>query len=148
MTGETFALLASLHGHLAVLGTALLFHPVVTLRTRRGLGRWTRFSADLAAAMLLAPFALGWVIYPAYRASVKPGLYAGSPADALLFESKEHLATMAVALAVSGALVLHAAGARESGRKAAWSLLLAAWLCAAGTIALGITVASRAHPGW
>ena len=138
-----FPLLERVHGHLAVLGLAVLLHPVVTLRTRRGSGRWTQLSADLGALMLALPAALGIAIYPTYRASVKPDLLLHAPNVAAAFETKEHLGAMAVALAVSGALVLR----HPPSREAAWSLLLAAWLCGLGAGLIGIGVASFSPAG-
>ena len=42
---------------------------------------------------------IGWAIYPVYRARVKPALWLEAPGAVLRFETKEHLAAMAVALA-------------------------------------------------
>lgn len=146
--GQLFALVERLHGHLAVLGLAVLLHPVITLRTRPGLALWTRRTADLGALLLLVPFAMGWWIYPAYRSEPKLRLYAlGDPAW-LWFESKEHLAAFAVGLAVAGALTLHVDGRTARGRRAAWAMLLAGWVCGALTAVLGIVVAARAAPAW
>lgn len=148
MTAEVYGLLVRLHGHLAVLGLALLLHPVITLSRRKALTKWTRWTAYLAAGLVALPFALGWLAYPTYREQVKPGLFQREHPALLLFESKEHLAALAVALAVSGALVLRAAGSERTGRRAAWSLLLAAWLCGTITTGLGIYVSAVAQPGW
>jgi hypothetical protein len=148
MTPALFGLLQRVHGHAALLGLALLLHPVVTLRTRRHLAAWTVRSAELAAGLLSSAFALGWWLYPTYRAEVKPALVAGSNAVALRFESKEHLAFCAAALALAGAVALRRAGGLPEGRRAAWALLLGAWLCGATAAGLGIFVASVAQPGW
>ncbi len=148
MGAALFGLLERVHGHLAVLALALLLHPVITLRSRRLLTRWGVRSAELAALLLSASFALGWWIYPTYRGSVKPSLLADAPRVAASFETKEHLAFCAAALAIGGAVALRRAGATPEGRRAAWVLLLGAWLCGVTTAGLGIFVASIAQPGW
>jgi hypothetical protein len=138
-----YALAERLHGHLAVLALAVLLHPVVTLRTRRVVTRGTKWTTDLAALLLSAPFVAGLLLYPSYRGEVKGGLLASAPAAAAAFEAKEHLAVMAVALVIAGAVVVRAAGRRPEGRRAAWALLAAGWACGALTGALGIWVASK-----
>lgn len=145
MTHAAFALLERVHGHLALLGLAVLLHPVITLRTRRSVTWRMQLTADLAALLLAAPFALGWALYPTYRAQVKPALFHAVPAAALRFESKEHLAAMAVPLVLSGALVLRAAGRTPEGRRAAWALFAAAWVLGVGAGLLGLDVASTAQ---
>ncbi|MCO4744943.1 MAG: hypothetical protein KC912_09145 [Proteobacteria bacterium] len=143
-----YALLERLHGHLGWLGLAVLLHPVITLGKGRGVSRRMQLSADLAALLMAAPFALGAVIYPTYRSGVKPELVAQAPAVAAVFETKEHLAVFAVALAISGALVLRGAGKSAAGRRAARSMLAGAFVCAVMTGLAGLWVASHAHPAW
>jgi hypothetical protein len=143
-----FGLLERVHGHLGVLGLAMLLHPVITLRRRPRLTPWTVRTAEIGAGLLAATFALGWWIYPAYRSGVKPGLLRDAPSVAMRFESKEHLAFCAAALAIAGAVALRRAGTTPSGRRVAWALLLAAWVCGVLTAGLGIFVASIAQPGW
>ena len=143
-----YAFLERFHGHLALLGLALLLHPVVTLSRRKGLGGYTLLSAELGAALLVAPFAVGWLIYPTYRTQVKPGLVSEQLAVALRFETKEHLAAMAVALAISGAITLRAAGRTAVGRRAARDQLLFAWVLGAGAGGIGLFVSAMAHLGW
>jgi hypothetical protein len=148
VTGETYAWLARIHGLLAVLGLASLLHPVVLLRTRANLVPHARTTAELGAGLLLAAFAIGWWTYPAYRSQVKRPLWVVHPDAVLRFETKEHLAAMAVALAVGGALVLRVAGRQPVGREAAWILLLCGWTLGVVTALLGVYVAGSAHPGW
>lgn len=148
MTPEGYAWLARLHGLLATLGLAVLMHPVITLRTRRALTPTLVFTADLAAVLLAGPFLLGLVLYPAYRAKVKPALWLGHPGAVLRFETKEHLAAMAVALVVGGALTLRVAGRHPAGRDAAWMMLLCGWALALVAALSGLWVAGRAHPAW
>lgn len=143
-----YALLERLHGHLGWLGLAVLLHPVVALGRVQKVTWRMQLTADLGAALLLAPFFLGAVIYPTYRSGVKPGLRLTDPAVAIAFESKEHLAVFAVALALAGALTLRGAGGSAAGRRAGRALCAAAWLCGAVTGILGVWVASHAHPGW
>ncbi|MEL6346636.1 MAG: hypothetical protein AAFV53_26220 [Myxococcota bacterium] len=143
-----YALLERLHGHLGWLGLAVLLHPVITLGKNPPPRRSTRLSVWLAAALMLAPYGVGWAIYPTYRSRVKPGLMREALPWAMAFETKEHLAFMAVALAVSGALTLAFAGNTEGGRRSARALLAAAWLCGLAVGILGLLIASRAHPAW
>jgi hypothetical protein len=146
--GTTYAWVVSLHGHFAVLGLAVLLHPVITLRRRNSISRNMLLTADLGALLLLMPYLLGWALYPTYRRLVKPWLWIESPGAVLRFESKEHLAAMAVSLAVAGALTLRLAGRRPAGREAAWILLLCAWTLGLITALLGIYVRGVAQPGF
>ncbi len=148
MSPETFALLERLHGHLAVLGLALLVHPLVSLRRRPGLSSRTRLTAELAALLLAIPTALGLWLYPTYRQQVKPGLVQEHLPLALGFETKEHLAVACVALVLGGTAMLRLAGRRADARAAAWWLLAAGWLCGVLTAGLGVWIASGASPGW
>lgn len=148
MTPSLFALLERAHGHLGWLGLAVLLHPVLTLGRRGAVTRGMRWSAGLAAALIAAPYALGWAIYPTYRAHIKPGLVRETVSVALAFETKEHLALFTLALTLSGVAALWAGGRSPEGRRAARVLLTAAWLCGVAVGALGIFVASVAHPAW
>lgn len=140
-----YALLERVHGHIALLGLAVLLHPVITLWRRKGLTRGTRLSANIAAVFLVVQYALGWLVYPTYRKTVKPGLVQEALPYAMAFETKEHLAIMAVALTLGGVGTLHAAGRTEAGRKAARVLLLMAWLCGVAVGVMGVVIAARAH---
>lgn len=141
----SYALAERLHGHLALLGLAVLLHPVITLRVRRGVSKRMQLSADLGALLLVLPYIGGLLLYPAYRANVKKVLLLDQPAVAAGFESKEHLAAMAVALAIGGALTLRASGT-DAGRRTARALLFAGWVCGFAAAILGLWVASSAHP--
>lgn len=143
-----YAVLERVHGHLALLGLAVLLHPVVALGRARRVTWRMQLTADLGAALLVVPFLVGNVIYPTYRSGVKPELLAHAPAAASAFETKEHLAVFAVSLAVAGALTLRMAGQLENGRRAGRSLCAAAWVCGVLTGVLGIWVSGHAHPGW
>ena len=122
-----FASLARLHGLAGALGLALLLHPVLNLRGKRRHSWWTRFTVYLAATGIGLEFAAGWLLYPTYRAEVKPHLVKADPATMWLFETKEHLAAMTAALAIGGALTLLAAGRSDAGRRTAWVLLTCAF---------------------
>ncbi len=148
MTAEWYAWLARLHGHAATLGLAVLLHPVLTLRIRGKVTPGAQLSADLAALLLLLPGLLGAAIYGAYRLRVKPALWLVEPGAVLRFETKEHLAVMAIGLAVGGALALRVAGRSPGGRETAWSLLASAWALGLVSALLGIYVGGRAQPGW
>lgn len=148
MTPELYAFLARLHGHLALLGLALLVHPIITIRRRPTVTPVTMFTADLAAVLLGGPFALGLLLYPAYRAKVKPSLWLGHPGAVLRFETKEHLAAMSIALVIGGALALRFGGRHPAGKDAAWMMLLCGWALGVVAALTGLWVAGRAHAAW
>lgn len=148
MSPDLYALAERLHGHVAVLGLAVLVHPLLSLRRRASVSQGTLLSATLAAALVLIPTLSGWLLYPSYRRGVKPDLVHHHIALARYFESKEHLAFFTVALVSSGVLVLWTAGRSSSGRRAAWWLLAAGLLCGLLTGGLGLWVASGAAPAW
>jgi hypothetical protein len=141
-----FALWQRIHGHLAVLGLAVLLHPVITLGRRRILTRGAWWSVIAAAGLLTTSFTLGWWLYPTYRARVKPALYAEHPEVMLRFETKEHLAWLTISLVVAGTLALWRGG--EEARDPARHLFAAAWLTGVITAGLGVYVAASASPGW
>jgi hypothetical protein len=140
MSPQLFALLERLHGHAAVLGLAVLLHPVITLARGRVLGKGGRWSAALAALLIAVPSVAGWLLYPHYREQVKPALIAENLSVALAFESKEHLAFACLCLTLSGVAV--ALVAPQHGRRVALPLLASAWICGLVTGGLGIFVAS------
>ncbi len=141
-----WTLLARAHGHLAVLATVLLLHPVLWLRGSRPVTSRVRLTAGLGAGLLTAVFVVGWNLYPLYRSRVKPVLIAADDPAWSWFESKEHLALVATALAVGGAAaVLSGEGATV---RLGHRLLAGAVFCAAITAALGMAVGTHAHPAW
>jgi hypothetical protein len=95
--------LEHLHGHLGWLAALALWHPAILLRrTKRRL-----IGVSIAATVLVSLTAvLGATVYPAYRVSIKPHLFAVVPVVGAIFERKEHLGVAAVALAWLG-LALH-----------------------------------------
>lgn len=84
--------LESVHGHVAVLACAALFHPAILLRHGRPLSRGTRLSVILTGLMTVLAFGLGLALYEDYRALVRRELFERAPDVAYLFETKEHLA--------------------------------------------------------
>jgi len=99
----------------------------------------------IAPAAMLAQAGVGLAIYPAYRVRVRAldfDRYA--PALARLFELKEHLAALAIALVIGASL----AGGIDRAAEARWpvaaiSCTAAAFLWAAALIGLYVTAS---HP--
>ena len=146
--GAGFALAARLHGALGLLALALLLHPVFGLRRPGPPSPLARLAAAMAGGITLLVASFGAVLYPSYRAGVKPGLVRGALPLAKLFESKEHIGFFAAVLALGAAGLLLSAPRSPAARRAArWMFGLAA-LCAAITAALGMVVASGAHPAF
>ncbi len=133
---EWFGVLERVHGHLAVLALAALLHPVWTLGKRRRVTRGTRWAVGAGVVLLAVAYAGGWWIYPHYREAVKPSL---GREVALLFERKEHLAWMALALALGGGLLVWRRP--QAWRPARW-LLMAGWGCGVVAAVLGVVVAA------
>lgn len=104
MSGETFLrLLTSLHGQLGILASVALLHPAILLRRGRPLSRGLRWALGLSVLTILSAYGLGLSLYEDYRERVKRDLFALSYDVGYLFESKEHLAFAAMALALGGA---------------------------------------------
>ena len=148
MSPHLFALIERGHGHVAVLGLALLLHPVVALWRRRSVGVWTVRTAWLAAVLLLAVFAVGCWLYPSWRQHIKPGLQAAENALWLRFETKEHLAALTAALALGGAVCVQATRTDDALRPTAVALLLSAFVCGLATAGLGVWVGAGVHGAW
>lgn len=147
LSSDGYALLVRIHGHLGSLGLVLLLHPLISLG-RPG-WRWgQRWSAALAALLISLPYGLGTLVYPSYRARVKPDLVAHHHGMALAFEVKEHLAFCCLVLTWGGVLALWATGQRVAGRKAARSALACALICGVIAGGIGLVVGAVAHPGW
>jgi hypothetical protein len=88
-----------LHGHLGWLSTLALYHPAILLRRPR---RRAVFAAIAATVLVTLTGAMGALIYPAYRQTLKPAILAAAPIIGELFERKEHLGVAAVILAWTG----------------------------------------------
>ncbi len=143
-----FAGLERAHGHLAVLGLAVLVHPVLSLGRGRGLRRGTWWTALLGLGLLAPAFVLGLGLYPTWRTAVKPGLVQQALPVALAFEVKEHLAWLALVSGLGGLGVLGAAGGLEEARRCARWLLGVAVACGVVVAALGMWIAGATWPAW
>jgi hypothetical protein len=148
MESTVFALLERVHGHLALLGLAVLVHPLLSLGHRQGLRRGTFLTVVAGLGLLVPAFALGLGLYPTWRTQVKPLLVDRAPWVAQAFELKEHLAWFALILAVSGLGVLVSAGRLGQARGLARILLGGALVCGLCTAGLGLWIGGMAWPAW
>ncbi|GAB4215187.1 MAG: hypothetical protein OHK0013_40530 [Sandaracinaceae bacterium] len=98
MSSELLRLLESVHGHLGVLAAVALLHPAILLWRGRPATRGVRLSIVLTTLLVTAAYAAGIAIYGDYRAIVKRPLFREDVAAGLLFETKEHLAFLALVL--------------------------------------------------
>lgn len=130
------------HGHLGWLSAAALLHPAWMLRRPlRKLSLVTVASTVLVSLPLLTAL----LIYPAYRASLKQGVFVRTPTVGWMFERKEHLAIGAVALAWAG-LALHVASLQVEGAETRGQLARGAHL--AFVVAAVLTWAVAALGTW
>ena len=126
-----------------MLALALSFHPAILLWRGLPLSRGGRWAAALSGALTSLAFALGVAIYGPYRSLVKPSLFAADPAAGWLFETKEHLAYVAVATALGATLLALLAPRSADGlRRAAARLYLAAAIAMLITALIGTWVAA------
>jgi hypothetical protein len=132
-----------IHGHLGWLATLALFHPALLLRRGK---RRALLSAVLATALVSVTAGLGAFLYPAYRALLKPQIFASSSAIGDAFERKEHLAIAVVVLSWVGLLTHCAEGAGRTPRVAAPRIAFVAYagaaLLATASAVLGLAVAA------
>jgi hypothetical protein len=136
--------LEHVHGHLAWLSTLALYHPAILLRKprRRAVG-----AASAATALVTVTAAMGALLYPAYRRTLKPAIFAATPIVGNLFERKEHLGVAVVLLAWTGLLVhLNAREERLDFRapRVAFIAYAGAAVLATVTAAMGLGVAVTA----
>ncbi len=131
---DAFALLRSAHGFVGVLAAAALTHPA--------LARVPNPRNALPASLIVTlAFGGGVFIYGDYRAGPKRVLLGEAFALAQAFEVKEHLAFVAISLAIGGAGLLRAgepALARTCYRWAAalaWVVVGIGWLVSGWRIA-------------
>jgi len=127
--------LAHAHGHLGWLAAVALAHPAILLRRPR---RRALRAAIAATALVTLAAACGACLYPAYRATIKPALFAGAPVVASLFERKEHLGIASVVLSWSGLLLHGFSGGADAEER---HLSRAAFLSFAWAAALALAVA-------
>lgn len=116
---------AALHGYLAVLAVAALLHPAIVLRSGRVLSRSNRWSVVASTALVVATFSAGLSIYGGYRDHVKRALFTQSFRAGLLFETKEHLAVVALCFALGACLAALAAPAGSVAVRRTAALLYA-----------------------
>ncbi|UJR82443.1 hypothetical protein [Sandaracinus amylolyticus] len=141
----SWRLLESVHGHVGVLALALLIHPAVRLWRGAPLARGSRWAIALSAIATALAFALGLVIYGPYRTLVKRDLFVADARAGWLFETKEHLGYVAVALALGAtALALLAPPRAAPLRRAAARMYVGAALAALGAASIGTWVAAIA----
>jgi hypothetical protein len=117
-------------------------HAVLSALGRPSQARALRRFGWIAPAALLAQAAFGLALYPAYRVQVRAAdLDRNAPAVARLFDFKEHLAALALALVIGAALAGRGNDQRAEGRwpLAALSCTGAAFLWAATLIGLYVT---------
>jgi hypothetical protein len=94
----------SVHGHLGALAAVALLHPAVLLWRGRPATRGVRWTIGLATALVTAAYAMGIGLYGDYRSLVKRPLFREDAVTGFLFETKEHLAFVAVVLAIGAVL--------------------------------------------
>jgi hypothetical protein len=136
-------LLESVHGHLGVLAAVALLHPALLLWDGRPATRGVRWSVGLSTALLGAAYAAGIAIYADYRALVKRALFRDDLTAGFLFETKEHLAFVALCLALAGVLPALATGPEGRGQRRMAARLYAGAALACWTVgALGTWVQS------
>jgi hypothetical protein len=133
-----------IHGHLGWLAAIALVHPAILLRNPK---RKAPLSVTLSVANVSLVFALGCLIYGAYRDRLRQHIFQEAAPIGYLFERKEHLAFGVLLLAWAGGLAYYAATrvgepVRGSLRRAShWAFVIACVL-AVVTASLGIVVAA------
>ena len=110
MTQFLARLLEHVHGHVGWLAALALAHPAVLLRRPR---RNVLGVALAATVLVTTTAALGALLYPHYRTTIKPVLFAATPVIGELFERKEHLGVAALVLAWTGLAALTLARRRD-----------------------------------
>lgn len=129
-------LLESLHGHLGALAAVALLHPAILLWRGRPATRGVRWTIGLSTLLTSAAFASGIIIYGDYRRLVKRALFRTDATAGFLFETKEHLAFIAVALTLAAVLPSLAEGPaglpeRKLAARLFASAALALWIVGA-----------------
>lgn len=94
----------SVHGHVGALAAIALLHPAILLWNGRPATRGVRWTIGLSTGLLGLAYSMGIWLYGDYRAQVKRPLFRIDAAAGYLFETKEHLAFVAVALAIGAIL--------------------------------------------
>ncbi len=117
MSSEILRLVESIHGHIGALAAVALLHPAILLWSGRPATRGVRLSIALTTLLVTAAYSLGIGIYGDYRAVVKRPLFRDDLAAGLLFESKEHLAFVALVLTFGAILPSLATGPEGAGQR-------------------------------
>jgi len=130
-----------IHGHIAILGLAVLLHPILSLPKQQRLRRGTKWSIWLSMLFVLCAYAMGLWLYPEYRSAIKPRLIADHIAMAYMFERKEHLAFLCCFSVLGGGLLSLFFDGSQS-RTVARVLLLWGWICGVLVAGMGILVAA------
>lgn len=139
---ETLRLLERVHGHLGWLAAIALVHPAWLLRDPR---RRARLSVALAAATVTLSGLFGAWIYPQYSRGLRRSIYVASQAHGLLFERKEHLAVVVIALAWAGCALHLSRGKDETSAhraRAAHYAFVASAILAVAVATMGTLAAS------
>jgi hypothetical protein len=137
------SLLESIHGHVGVLAMVALFHPALMLWSGKPLSRNGKLALGASLALVGLAFALGLTIYPAYREQVKPELFLASERAGLFFETKEHLAWIALVGALgAGVTGLVAPPRAVQARRIAARVFLGAAIACTIAACLGTWIAS------
>jgi hypothetical protein len=136
-------LLEAIHGHLGVLAMAALFHPVLLLWSGKPLSRNAKIAMGASLVLVSVTFALGLTIYGAYREEVKPELFRTNLQAGVLFDTKEHLAWVALVGAVGAGIAgLVAPPKAAQVRRIAARVFLGAAIACVLTVCLGTWIAS------
>jgi hypothetical protein len=111
-----------------ILAVAVLLHPAILLRKGRALSYGMRLAVLFTLTATVMAFGLGVGIYDEYREHVKRGLFHVDPVAGFLFETKEHLAFVVLALVIgaTGAALLAPKDAKDVRRAAAATYAAAA----------------------
>lgn len=143
MSTDLLRLIESIHGHVGALAAVALLHPAVFLWKGRPATRGVRLSIGLTTLLVTLAFGMGIGIYGDYRAVVKRPLFRDDLTAGLLFETKEHLAFVALALTLGAVLPSLAVGPEGEGQRRMAARLWAGAALACWTVgALGTWVQS------
>lgn len=136
-------LLEAIHGHVGVLAMVALYHPALMLWSGKPLSRNGKLALGASLALVVLAFALGLWIYDPYREEVRPELFRTDVRTGLLFETKEHLAWIALASALGAGLAALVAPPKAAQvRRIAGRVFLAAAIACTLAAGLGTWIAS------
>jgi hypothetical protein len=136
-------LLEAIHGHIGVLAMAALFHPTLLLWSGKPLSRNAKIALAASLTLVATAFTLGLTIYPAYREEVKPELFQTNVLAGVLFDTKEHLAWIALVGAVGAGIAgLVAPPKAAQVRRIAGRVFLGAAIACTLVVGLGTWIAS------